>query len=106
MILSIISQAFDIKYQISSIISQVLDIEHQMSNKRHQVFLYLCQVSYINHKISSIQYKVLISSKDTEFQFYSKNIQNYFAYTSATKYRSEAGLQSERTAGYPLSPHI
>ena len=37
---------------------------------------------------------------------FSKNTQNCFAYNSATKYRSEAGLYSKRTAGYPLAPHI
>ena len=35
-----------------------------------------------------------------------ENTQNYFAYISATKYRSEAILYSKQTAGYPLSPHI
>ena len=35
-----------------------------------------------------------------------ENTQNYFAYISATKYRSEAVLYWKRTAEYPLPPHI
>ena len=41
-----------------------------------------------------------------EVQNFSKNTQHFFAYISATKYRSEAVLYSKRTAGYPLSPRI
>ena len=37
---------------------------------------------------------------------YFENTQNCFAYISATKYRSETVLYSNRTAGHPLSPHI
>ena len=33
-----------------------------------------------------------------------QNIQNCFAYISATKYRWEAVLYSKQTAEYPLSP--
>ena len=33
-------------------------------------------------------------------------LQNCFAHSSATKYRSEAVLYSKRTAGHPLSSHI
>ena len=35
-----------------------------------------------------------------------ENTQNCSAYISATKYPSEVVLYSNRTAGYPLSPHI
>ena len=35
-----------------------------------------------------------------------KKTQNCFAYSSATKYHSEAVLYSKRTTGYPLSPEI
>ena len=35
-----------------------------------------------------------------------ENTQNCFAYSSETKYCSEAVLYSKQTKGYPLSPHI
>ena len=39
-----------------------------------------------------------------EIVIFLKNTQNCFAYISATKYCSEAGLYSKRMARYPLSP--
>ena len=45
-------------------------------------------------------------SRETTISNFPQNTQNCFAYSSATKYRSEAVLYSKRTAGYPLSPHI
>ena len=49
--------------------------------------------------------KLYIYGKNWSSEFFRKS-QNYFAYISATKYRSEAVLYSKRVAGYPLSPHI
>ena len=37
---------------------------------------------------------------------FSKDTQNGFAHSSATKYCSETVMYSKRTAGYTLSPHI
>ena len=44
--------------------------------------------------------------KYSELHLFQKNTQKCFAYTSTTKYRSEAVLYSKQMAGYPLSPHI
>ena len=49
----------------------------------------------------------LLRNKQNRIPIFSKKkTQNCFAYNSATKYRSEAVLYSNRTAGYPLLPHI
>ena len=45
-------------------------------------------------------------SKKIRITIFSQNTQNCSAYNSATKYLSEGVLNSNRTAGYPLSPHI
>ena len=47
-----------------------------------------------------------VFEKIENFPVFPKNTQNCFAHNSATKYRSEAVLFSERTVGYLQSPHI